>query len=320
MKRVSFLLLVLIGAISTSVAQTGDPLRQEGMASWYGKEFAGRPTASGEIFNPDMYTAAHPNLPFGTVLTITNRQNMRQVTVRINDRGPFVAARIIDLSQAAAEALDMVHSGVVPVLVERAVNTALGPVGVPTVTISPVVPPPVITTPAVVPVAPPALSPPVVSQVPPAAPPPVVSPPPVAAVPPQVAPPAAELPSAVSFVPAEPYVPPAPPSPSSPPPPPVVAQQPVMFSVPAANILGGIPSAASNKSYRLQVGAYSNPRNALDAHAKLKNAGLNPEYERHGDLYRVVLNRLKASEIQSIAQTLGNNGFREALIREETGN
>jgi len=93
----------------------------------------------------------------------------------------------------------------------------------------------------------------------------------------------------------------------------------VIYAAPAARILGGIPSAGSTKLYRLQVGAYRVPRNAVEAFDKLKNAGLNPAYEQYGDLYRVVLARLRAAEIPSIAQTLGNAGFMEALIREETG-
>jgi cell division protein FtsN len=89
------------------------------------------------------------------------------------------------------------------------------------------------------------------------------------------------------------------------------------YNAPAAKIVGGIPSAASTKSYRLQVGAFTVPRNALNAFEKLKNAGLNPAYEQSGEFYRVVLAGLKASEIQNIAQILANNGFQEAVLREE---
>jgi cell division protein FtsN len=91
-----------------------------------------------------------------------------------------------------------------------------------------------------------------------------------------------------------------------------------IYNVPAAKILGTIPPATSSKSYRLQVGAFTVPRNALNAFDKLKNAGLNPAYEQNGEYYRVVLAGLKASEIQAIAQILANNGFQEAVIREET--
>lgn len=94
------------------------PFRQEGIASWYGPEFEGKPTASGEVFDSRLLTAAHPTLPFGTVVLVTNAQNGRSVAVRVNDRGPFVPARIIDVSKAAAERLDMVATGTAPVVVE----------------------------------------------------------------------------------------------------------------------------------------------------------------------------------------------------------
>jgi len=102
----------------TQVNQGMNFFREEGIASWYGREFDGRPTASGETFDSSELTAAHPNLPFGTMLIVTNKHNNRSVTVRVNDRGPFVAARIIDVSRAAAEQLDMIVSGTAPVIVE----------------------------------------------------------------------------------------------------------------------------------------------------------------------------------------------------------
>lgn len=88
---------------------------ERGLASWYGAEFAGLPTASGEIFDPARVSAAHRALPLGTVVDVTNEKNGRSVRVRINDRGPFVAGRIVDLSRAAAEEIDAVLDGVVPV-------------------------------------------------------------------------------------------------------------------------------------------------------------------------------------------------------------
>ena len=130
MKRLIVFLIILTNFAVFSAAQAGNPgaFRQEGVASWYGTEFDGKPTASGEIFDSTLYTAAHPSLPFGTILTVTNRHNSLQVAVRINDRGPFVSARIVDLSKAAAEALEMLTTGTAPVLLERAVDTTLGPV------------------------------------------------------------------------------------------------------------------------------------------------------------------------------------------------
>ena len=91
---------------------------QHGLASWYGSE-QGRHTASGERFNPNAMTAAHRHLPFGSVVRITNEMNGKSVDVRINDRGPYAGnERIIDVSSAAADALQMKRSGTVPVELE----------------------------------------------------------------------------------------------------------------------------------------------------------------------------------------------------------
>ena len=83
----------------------------EGEASYYGNELAGNRTASGERFNPRALTAAHRTLPLGSKLRVTNKANGKSVIVRINDRGPFAKARLIDLSYAAAQELNMVRAG-----------------------------------------------------------------------------------------------------------------------------------------------------------------------------------------------------------------
>jgi len=85
--------------------------RQVGFASWYGPGFHGRKTSSGEVFNMHGFTAAHRTLPFGTLLKVKNRENGRWVQVKVNDRGPFVRGRILDLSYSAAKALDMIGTG-----------------------------------------------------------------------------------------------------------------------------------------------------------------------------------------------------------------
>lgn len=85
------------------------------VASWYGKKYRGRPTASGEIFDPAGLTAAHPSLPFGTLLEVRNLADGRSVVVRINDRGPFGGTRDIDLSEAAARRIGLIGPGVAPV-------------------------------------------------------------------------------------------------------------------------------------------------------------------------------------------------------------
>lgn len=91
---------------------------QTGVASWYGGDFHGRTTSNGEIYNMHDLTAAHPSLPFGTLVAVTNLRNDRSVTVRINDRGPFVKGRIIDLSFAAARLLELIGPGTAPVRLE----------------------------------------------------------------------------------------------------------------------------------------------------------------------------------------------------------
>lgn len=82
-----------------------------GIASYYGKRFAGRPTANGESFDPQLLTAAHRTLPFGSKVRVTNPRNGKSVVVRINDRGPFVRGRHIDLSRRAAEQIGIVKAG-----------------------------------------------------------------------------------------------------------------------------------------------------------------------------------------------------------------
>ena len=88
------------------------------MVSHYGQAFAGRKTASGETFDPDALTMAHRTLPFGTRVRVTNLENRQSVDVVVNDRGPFVADRIADLSLAAARRIGMVDDGVVEATIE----------------------------------------------------------------------------------------------------------------------------------------------------------------------------------------------------------
>jgi rare lipoprotein A len=89
-----------------------------GTSSYYGKKFHGRKTANGEIFNMYKLTAAHRVLPLGTVAKVTNLANGRWVVVKVNDRGPFIEGRILDLSFAAALEIEMVESGTAKVMIE----------------------------------------------------------------------------------------------------------------------------------------------------------------------------------------------------------
>lgn len=91
---------------------------EKGEASWYGPGFNGKKTASGEIFNAAKYTAAHKKLAFGTNVRVTNLNNNKSVIVKINDRGPFVKGRVIDLSEKAAKEIDLIKEGHVPVKIE----------------------------------------------------------------------------------------------------------------------------------------------------------------------------------------------------------
>lgn len=91
---------------------------ETGQASFYGDEFHGRKTANGERFDQSKLTAAHKRLPFGSMVRVTNTQNGKSVLVRVNDRGPFVTGRIIDLSSSAFRSIASLSAGVVPVRIE----------------------------------------------------------------------------------------------------------------------------------------------------------------------------------------------------------
>ena len=125
MKKLILFLMLSFAAITGTFAEM---YKANVEASYYADKFHGRRTANGEIFNMYDFTAAHKTLPFNTILKITNISNGKSVTVRVNDRGPFVAGREIDLSKAAAEKLDMLGSGTAQVSIEilqRGAETAI---------------------------------------------------------------------------------------------------------------------------------------------------------------------------------------------------
>jgi rare lipoprotein A len=354
MKRITILLFtVYFTAICIqqhTVAQpvpvpAGEYFRQEGVASWYGYEFDGRPTASGEIYNSSQFTAAHPTLPFGTILMVTNRQNNRQVAVKVNDRGPFVASRIIDLSRAAAEQLDMLITGTAPVSIEKipanhplytSPSAYLPPQPFPTQALPPqtlqpqTLPPQAFQQPTQV------LPPQAFQQPMQALPPPLPGYPPVqqapviitqpALPPPQRLPPMAQQTvQAPILVPTPPPLPPETPAAAPyapitvtvyPPQTPSAAPNPTDLPGPRAKLNPSI-TPLPNKTYKLQVGSYKVAGNAVDAYVKLKAAGLEPSYERKDDYFRVVLAGIRGTDITSVTGKLGTAGFREAVIREE---
>ncbi|MEO6950930.1 MAG: septal ring lytic transglycosylase RlpA family protein [Polyangia bacterium] len=127
MKRLLLLAVLLSGCAHASrsidrrskiVELPSGGFRQEGLASWYGREQQGGPTASGERFDMRLLTAAHRKLPMQTHVRVTSKLDGRSVDVRINDRGPFSGKRIIDLSWAAAKVLGMLDRGVIPVVIQ----------------------------------------------------------------------------------------------------------------------------------------------------------------------------------------------------------
>ena len=107
-----------LAAVEAALARPERAVLETGTASWYGPGFAGRPTASGEIFDPLAMTAAHPELPLGTEVVVVNLANGREARLRINDRGPFIGDRVIDVSKSAAKVLGFYYTGLAEVRVE----------------------------------------------------------------------------------------------------------------------------------------------------------------------------------------------------------
>src|SRR4028119_820597 len=125
-------LTAVVATLDETIVRTVDPIEAEekvykaagqGTASYYGSELAGNRTASGERFNPNGPTAAHRTLPLGTRLRVTNVANGRSVIVRVNDRGPFVGKRLIDVSLGAAREIEMTRSGTAQVRLELVPTT-----------------------------------------------------------------------------------------------------------------------------------------------------------------------------------------------------
>lgn len=113
------LLALVSGCMDSPEADaTESSLTQQGKASYYARSLHGEETASGETFNQNELVAAHKTLPFDTRVQVTNLDNGKQVTVRINDRGPYKPGRIIDLSRVAANRIDLLEDGVAPVKIE----------------------------------------------------------------------------------------------------------------------------------------------------------------------------------------------------------
>lgn len=109
----------VLGKLTNVASNTVSKFKQTGLASWYGRQFHGKKTASGETFDMNALTAAHPSLPLNCYVKVTNKANGKSVVVRINDRGPFHGNRVMDLSYGAAKAIGITQSGTGNVTIER---------------------------------------------------------------------------------------------------------------------------------------------------------------------------------------------------------
>lgn len=109
----------VLGKLTSVASNTVSKFKQSGLASWYGRQFHGKKTASGETFDMNALTAAHPSLPLNCYVKVTNKANGKSVVVRINDRGPFHGNRVMDLSYGAAKAIGITQSGTGNVIIER---------------------------------------------------------------------------------------------------------------------------------------------------------------------------------------------------------
>lgn len=116
-RTVSVFLVLLLATqpLSCNILDSGSEFIESGVASWYGADYHGTQTANGEIYDMNSMTAAHKTLPFGSTVRVVNKDNGRYVTVRINNRGPFVEGRVIDLSRRAALEIGIFQKGLAPV-------------------------------------------------------------------------------------------------------------------------------------------------------------------------------------------------------------
>ena len=127
MRRIVVPVACFFGLWTAASAQSVQQPSENGFASWYGAPYHGQPSASGEIYDQEKLTAAHRTLPFGTRVRVRRLDRKGSVVVRINDRGPFVKSRVIDLSHAAAVRLGMTGGGVVPVILEVVETPPINP-------------------------------------------------------------------------------------------------------------------------------------------------------------------------------------------------
>lgn len=303
-------LSALVGALLLLPLGAEELLTAETYASYYGEAFNGRPTSSGEIFDMNAYTAAHKTLPFGTFLEVTNLENGKKVVVRVNDRGPFVPNREIDLSKAAAKSLGMISRGITRVSIKKVDSldhaaliattdvysdtaTESAPKGTHPVTDS---------QPEAVPVQKEAMS-----DIP------VKGSDTAAETAPSKAPQAqASQPNTTQRQPASVDQQTAKPDTVK-----GVANR-SASAQPAQTPAPVYSQGTSGVLWRIQLGAFAREENALRLVVQLRKAGFDPAYERTEKSVRVVLPGIQPDDLEKVKEALANHSFTDYVIRQES--
>ena len=305
-------LSALVGALLLLPLGAEELLTAETYASYYGEAFNGRPTSSGEIFNMNAYTAAHKTLPFGTFLEVTNLENGKKVVVRVNDRGPFVPNREIDLSKAAAKSLGMISRGITRVSIKRVDSLDHAALMATTDVYS--------DTPA----APAQKETPFASETQPEAVPVQKD-----AVPDT---PAKGSGTAVEAQTTPSQVTPAQASQSN-----TTQRQPASVDQQTAKpeTVKGVANRSASAQpeqtpapvylpgtsgvlWRIQLGAFAREENALRLVVQLRKAGFDPAYERTEKSVRVVLPGIQPDDLEKVKEALANHSFTDYVIRQES--
>ena len=303
-------LSALVGALLLLPLGAEELLTAETYASYYGEAFNGRPTSSGEIFDMNAYTAAHKTLPFGTFLEVTNLENGKKVVVRVNDRGPFVPNREIDLSKAAAKSLGMISRGITRVSIKRVdsldhaalvattdvysdTTTESAPKGAHPVTDS---------QPEAVPVQKEA-----VSDIPAKG-----SDTAAETAPSKVTQAQASQPNTTQRQPASVDQQTAKPDTVK-----GVANR-SASAQPAQTPAPVYSQGTSGVLWRIQLGAFTREENALRLVVQLRKAGFDPAYERTEKSVRVVLPGIQPDDLEKVKEALANHSFTDYVIRQES--
>lgn len=281
--------LALITVFAVCAAQPlvaqSEIIKLEAIASYYGDEFQGRPTSSGELFDMNALTAAHKTLPFGTMLEVTNLANGKKVVVRVNDRGPFVETRELDVSKAAAAQLGMLESGTARVSIRKIAGLDAAAVGAAHTPVTAANDEPVTVIAGTQAIAAPAT---VASTSAPANAPVTM---PVSA------------PATLSAPATQPVVP--------------AAANPVAQPVQTVEspLLG---EKTTGLNWRIQLGSFSNEENANRLVIRLRKDGFNPAFEKSGALTRVVIASIPDRELAATRSRLDTAGYGQYLVRQES--